>query len=82
MGFNVKKLLNIKGWRGPDATVKGRKEAIPPEWAADIVDLGGQRLVCAGKLLYADVYQELLRQHAVPLVQRSYPDWKYIFQRI
>ncbi len=71
-----------KRWRAPDATVKGRKEAIPVEWAADLVDLGHRSPVSSGTRVNADVYRELLRRHVVPWAHRTYPDRKYIFRRI
>ncbi len=59
---------------------KVRKEAIHTEWAADIADLGNQRI--AGGPLNAVIYQELLRQHLVPWVKRTYPGRKHLIQRI
>ncbi len=41
------------------------------------VDLRRQKLVSRGKQVYAEVYQELLRE-----VQRRYPDRKYILRRL
>jgi hypothetical protein len=46
---------------------EGRKEAIFSD---------------AGKRYNTCVYQELLRQHVVPWVQRMYPNGKYVFQPI
>jgi hypothetical protein len=41
----------------------------------------GQK-VFAGERVNADFYQELLRQHVVPWVQKLYPDGKYVFPQI
>jgi hypothetical protein len=30
----------------------------------------------------ADVYQDLLRKHVVPWIQRTYPDGNYVFQQV
>jgi hypothetical protein len=79
-GFQCEKAF--KWWHWPDAKSRGRKEAIPAEWAADILDLGSQRPVFSGKHLNADVYQELLRQHVFLVVQRMYPGVKDFFQQI
>ncbi len=37
--------------------------------------------VGTGKEVYVDVYQDLLGQHVVPWVQRTYPDGNYVFQQ-
>jgi hypothetical protein len=37
--------------------------------------------VAAGKRINAAVYQNLLRQHVVPWLQRTYPDGNYVFQQ-
>ncbi len=46
------------------------------EQAADLADLRHQRPVFAGEHVNADIYQELLRQHVVPWVQRGVAWWK------
>ncbi len=73
-GFQCEK--GVKWWHGPDFTSKRRKEAIPTEWMADIADLGSQSLIFDGERLNTNVFQELLWQHVVPLVQRTYPGRK------
>jgi hypothetical protein len=47
-----------------------------------LADLHHRKSVSAGKRVNADVYQELLRPHVIPWVQRTYPDRKYVFHRI
>jgi hypothetical protein len=49
------------------------------------VDSNGQKcpilFVGDGKRVNVDVYQDLLWQHVVPWVQRTYPDSYYVFQQ-
>jgi hypothetical protein len=68
MDFNVKKLLS----NGMDLMPR-RRSGI----RVGFVDLCRPKLVSRGKQVYAEVYQELLRQ-----VQRTYPYRTYILLRL
>jgi hypothetical protein len=43
---------------------------------ADFADLGRHKLVFTSECVNVDAYEELLRQHMVPWVQRRYPGEK------
>jgi hypothetical protein len=45
------------------------------EWVADLADLHCRRPISNSERVNADIYQELLRQHVVPWVQRDVA-WK------
>jgi hypothetical protein len=50
-----------------------------------VIGSNGQKcpivFVSAGERVNADVYQDLLRKHVVPWIQRTYPDGNYVFQQ-
>jgi hypothetical protein len=50
-----------------------------------VVGSNGQKcpivFIGAGEWVNADIYQDLLRQHVVPMIQRTYLDGIYVFQQ-
>jgi hypothetical protein len=69
----------------PSIRVSPFSKAPSMQMVLGVVGSSGQKcpivFVGTGKEVYVDVYQDLLRQHMVPWVQRTYPDGNYVFQQ-
>ncbi len=69
----------------PDVRISPKSKAPLKQMVLGVIGSDGQKcpivFVSAGEHVNADVYQDLLRKHVVPWIQRTYPDGNYVFQQ-
>jgi DDE superfamily endonuclease len=69
----------------PNIRITAYTKAPLKQMVLGVVGSDGQKcppiFVAAGERINAAIYQELLRQHVVPWLKRTYPDGNYVFQQ-
>jgi hypothetical protein len=69
----------------PDVRISPKSKTPLKQMVLGVIGSDGQKcpivFVSASERINADVYQDLLRKHVVPWIQRTYPDGDYVFQQ-